>query len=130
MLTYPATVEKGEEVWAWWPPGTLTLAYALIVFGPRLSPLYRTLGAAVLVGIFCLYVSHERREVRHPDELNRRIRQEALVAAYPLSLLIVITAIVSQTLLGFSIDLTCRALLLLLALAYGISFKVARERYL
>ncbi len=114
----------------WWPPGTLVISYTVLAFGSYFTPLLKVIAAISVLLLFSIYLLHERRHARHPDELMRRMRQEGLAAAYPWSLFLIVAAMMGQRFLGFPPDLTNQILFLLLGFIYAIGMKAARERYL
>jgi hypothetical protein len=112
--------------------GSFFLAYFLAVIGPRILP--QVTGLRVFLGllaivIFALVVRIEIHALRTADEMQRRIRLEALATAYPISLLLTIAAVVFQRLLEIPVEWVYRALLVLLPIPYYAGLKSARKRY-
>ena len=133
MLAYPAQAESSSDVWSGFRfTGPIAMAYFLAIYGPRLAGLgtiARVALGVLATALFVVLALAEVREIRKSDELQRRVKLEALAIAYAFSFLILISVTVFQRLLGFSLEWADRMLFFLLLLPYPFALRAVRERY-
>lgn len=134
MLTMPGESERiGDSPLLWRLNGVYAVAYLVAVEGPRFLPpgfAVRFLVGLVPILVFAWFVLAEMRAILRMDEMNRRIRMEAMAIAYPISLLLVMALIVFQRLIELPLaDWGFRVLLLTVILPYVIGLQLVRKRY-
>ena len=119
------------------PPNFTLVLWLLMYFGARLLLKQAGLGTGLRIGIalapvpvFAAFLWQAIRSIRSADEFERRIHLEALVVAFPLTLLLLTTLALMQRAVALSFeDWSYAHVWIYLPIFYLAGLALARKRY-